>query len=73
LISGIGNLGGFVGPYVMGVTEDATGHPAAGLYLVAALLLLGLAVATTFRWMSGAPAPRRTHDDTPVPAGRAQR
>ena len=59
LISGIGNLGGFVGPYVMGVAEDATGRPAAGLYLVAVLVVLGLAVAATFRWMSAA----RTSDE----------
>jgi ACS family tartrate transporter-like MFS transporter len=52
LISGIGNLGGFDGPYVMGVAEDATGRSAAGLYLVAVLVVLGLAAAATFRWVS---------------------
>jgi nitrate/nitrite transporter NarK len=60
LISGIGNLGGFVGPYVMGVAEDATGRSAAGLYLVAALVVLGLAAAATFRWV-GAPRDRADH------------
>ncbi|MDQ0380677.1 MFS transporter [Amycolatopsis thermophila] len=53
LISGIGNLGGFVGPYAMGAIEDATGSGAAGLYLVAAVVAVGALVAATFRWVGG--------------------
>ncbi|WP_084210984.1 MFS transporter [Pseudonocardia acaciae] len=51
LISGIGNLGGFVGPSIMGVTEQLTGSGAGGLYLVAAVVVLGFACAATFRWV----------------------
>ncbi|GAA5157637.1 MFS transporter [Pseudonocardia eucalypti] len=51
LISGIGNLGGFVGPSIMGFTEEATGSGAGGLYLIAAVVLLGGLFAATFRWV----------------------
>ena len=36
LINAIGNLGGFVGPYVLGWLKDATGTYEAGLYFLAA-------------------------------------
>lgn len=62
LISGIGNLGGFIGPYVMSLAEAATRAPGAGLYVVAVLVAAGLAVALTFRWV-GRPAP-----EAPAPA-----
>jgi len=51
LISGIGNLGGFVGPYVMGLTESATGKVAGGLYAVAVVVAVGGLFALTFRWV----------------------
>lgn len=51
VISGIGNLGGFVGPYVMGAVEDATGSGANGLYLIAAVVALGAVFAMTFHWV----------------------
>lgn len=35
LIGGLGNVGGFVGPYIMGAVEDATGSVTAGLPLLA--------------------------------------
>jgi ACS family tartrate transporter-like MFS transporter len=53
LISGVGNLGGFVGPYVMGLAESATDEAGAGLYLVAVLVGLGLVLAVGFRWVAG--------------------
>jgi MFS transporter, ACS family, tartrate transporter len=58
-ISGIGNLGGFVGPYVMGIAETLTGKVASGLYAVAVLVAVGLLLAVTFRWagMSGQRGP----------------
>ena len=40
LINSIGNLGGFVGPYVVGLVKDLTGTFSGGLYLLAAFLLL---------------------------------
>jgi MFS transporter, ACS family, tartrate transporter len=45
LINSTGNLGGFVGPYVMGYLKDHTGHYIAGLsYLIAAALIAGALV-----------------------------
>ena len=42
LINSTGNLGGFAGPYAMGLLEKATGTATAGLiYFVAAAILAG--------------------------------
>jgi MFS transporter, ACS family, tartrate transporter len=42
LINSTGNLGGFAGPYAMGLLEKATGNSGAGLiYFVAAAILAG--------------------------------
>jgi ACS family tartrate transporter-like MFS transporter len=52
-INAIGNLGGFVGPWVIGWIKDRTGSFAGGLYFVAGLLVLSailtLAVARAGR------------------------
>jgi ACS family tartrate transporter-like MFS transporter len=40
-INSVGNLGGFVGPYLMGAFKGSTGTFAAGLYTLAGALLLG--------------------------------
>jgi MFS transporter, ACS family, tartrate transporter len=40
LINSVGNLGGFVGPYVVGALSDATGSFYAGLLLLAVLILV---------------------------------
>ena len=45
LINTIGSLGGFVGPYAVGLVKNTTGSYAGGLLFLAALLLAG-AVAT---------------------------
>jgi nitrate/nitrite transporter NarK len=37
----VGNLAGFVSPYLVGAVKDATGSPAIGIYLVAASLAAG--------------------------------
>lgn len=39
-INSIGNLGGFVGPYVIGFVTNITGSAQAGLYFLSALLLI---------------------------------
>jgi hypothetical protein len=36
LVNSIGNLGGFVGPYLVGLTKDATGLDDGGLLTLAA-------------------------------------
>jgi MFS transporter, ACS family, tartrate transporter len=41
LINSVGNLGGFVGPYVVGFLTDRTGNYAAGIYYLMASGILG--------------------------------
>ena len=41
LISSLGVVGGFVGPTIFGFTKDATGNFAAGIYVVAAIMIAG--------------------------------
>ena len=41
LINTVGSLGGFVGPYAVGLVKDATGSFTGGLMFLAGLLLLG--------------------------------
>jgi nitrate/nitrite transporter NarK len=41
LMATIGNLGGYVAPYAMGLARDATGRVDFGLYLMAAAMVLG--------------------------------
>jgi len=41
LISSIGVTGGFVGPTIFGFTKEATGDFAAGIYVVAAIMIAG--------------------------------
>jgi MFS transporter, ACS family, tartrate transporter len=46
MINSIGNLGGFAGPYFVGLLKDATGSTDGGLVGLAAILVLGAFVAT---------------------------
>jgi ACS family tartrate transporter-like MFS transporter len=55
LISAIGNLGGFVGPYAVGWARDATGSYAAGLYLLAGCAVAGALVAALINTPSHLP------------------
>ena len=45
LVNSIGNLGGFIGPYVVGWIKDATGSFEAGLYFLAACALASALLA----------------------------
>lgn len=49
LINSVGNLGGFLGPYVLGTVENLTGSFESGLLFLAACM----AIATTSVWMLG--------------------
>lgn len=49
LINSIGNLGGFVGPYVMGFIRDATGSFTGGIMFLAACLLTAAVLLMTLR------------------------
>ncbi|KJK14740.1 hypothetical protein UB46_38350 [Burkholderiaceae bacterium 16] len=41
LINSVGNLGGFVSPYVIGLIKDSTGSTSYGIYLLSAVLICG--------------------------------
>jgi D-galactonate transporter len=45
VVNSIGNLGGFAGPYLIGLVRDATGQATIGLYVLAAIAMLGAALA----------------------------
>jgi ACS family tartrate transporter-like MFS transporter len=55
LINALGNLGGFVGPWVMGWLRDLTGGYAGGLWVLAGVLVLEAMLVLTLRL---APSPR---------------
>lgn len=44
VINSVGNLAGFLSPYMIGAISDATGTPTMGLYAMAAFMLLGAAL-----------------------------
>ncbi|WP_457107966.1 MFS transporter [Methylobacterium sp. P5_C11] len=67
LINAIGNLGGFVGPYVLGWLKDDTGTYEAGLYFLAACALASAAITVVSVRSGGAAADPRNG------AGRAAR
>jgi ACS family tartrate transporter-like MFS transporter len=73
LINSIGNAGGLVGPYVVGVVKEATGHFAAALLFLAGALALGGAVALMAAARGRAPIkavkPRAPAARRPRPAG----
>jgi nitrate/nitrite transporter NarK len=49
IINSIGNLSGFVGPFVMGKMKDATGSYSVGLLAVAGTVLMAMMVALSLR------------------------
>jgi nitrate/nitrite transporter NarK len=46
LVNSVGNLGGFVGPYLVGLMKDATGSTDGGLLTLAVILAVGSVLAT---------------------------
>ncbi len=60
MINSVGNLGGFVGPFVIGWLKKVTGGYSAGLYVVAATLAVSAIVTLMLR--------RRAHQ-TYAPVG----
>jgi ACS family tartrate transporter-like MFS transporter len=48
-INSIGNLGGFVGPYAVGLVAQSTGNKASGLVFLAALTLIAFAMVLAAR------------------------
>lgn len=53
VINSIGNLGGFVGPYAIGLIKDVTGNPTGGLLFLAVLLFVSFAMMALMRLSSG--------------------
>lgn len=49
LINSIGNLGGFVGPYVLGMLKDVTGTVKAGLFFLSASLVISSLLVLAMR------------------------
>jgi ACS family tartrate transporter-like MFS transporter len=49
IISSLGNLGGFLGPYLLGFTKDVTGSTKAGLVVLSILLILAFAMTMLMR------------------------
>lgn len=49
LINSIGNLGGFVGPYVLGMLKDVTGTVKAGLFFLSASLVVSSLLVLAMR------------------------
>jgi nitrate/nitrite transporter NarK len=48
-INSLANLGGYLGPYGIGLIKDATGSLAAGLYFLAATLVFAVLVTFAVR------------------------
>ena len=42
LINSVGNLGGYIGPFVIGALKEYTGNLASGLYFLSGVMLFGL-------------------------------
>jgi nitrate/nitrite transporter NarK len=47
LINSIGNLAGFLSPYLVGWLNDQTRSPATGLYAISGFLILGALLTLT--------------------------
>jgi MFS transporter, ACS family, tartrate transporter len=60
LVNSIGNLGGFVGPYLVGLVKDATGSTDGGLLVLACILAGGAFLATRVAHDPAVERPPRT-------------
>jgi ACS family tartrate transporter-like MFS transporter len=65
LVNSVGNLGGFLGPYVLGKVETVTGSFEGGLFFL--IVCMGLAAAMVFRLNLGAGDGRRPATSQPIP------
>jgi ACS family tartrate transporter-like MFS transporter len=64
LINSLGNLGGFVAPYAVGALVDRTGDARAGLFLLAAVLLVTAMATVLYGRRTGAgTVPAASHED----------
>ncbi len=58
-VNSFGNIGGFVGPYVVGWISDATGTPKNGMFFLAAVLLAGAILTFILMKMWGGKNPEK--------------
>ena len=63
LINSVGNIGGFVGPYVVGFVKDRTGRFEVGLLVLAGVLTVGGCLALTVRGPNEARVGARGRDE----------
>lgn len=47
IINSVGNLGGFIGPYIVGYLRDLTGQMESSLFFLGGVLIIGTAIITT--------------------------
>ncbi len=64
LINSLGNLGGFVGPYVLGIVDRRTGHVTGGLVFAGACMIVAAALLVLI--------PKTSHGDRRHPGMRAE-
>ncbi|QCR38430.1 MFS transporter [Nissabacter sp. SGAir0207] len=64
-INSIGNLGGFVGPMMIGVIREKTGSYTGGLYFVAGLLAFSAVLVLVLSRLGRAPQATAAHPKTP--------
>ncbi|MFO1071937.1 MAG: hypothetical protein U1E17_04390 [Geminicoccaceae bacterium] len=65
IINSIGNLAGFVGPYLVGYLKDQTGSTAIGMHLLAGALVIGAAAVRRCRhgWSTAEASPPRPEEE----------
>ena len=63
LINSIGNLGGYVGPFIVGWIKDSTGSFEMALYFLAACALLSACIAWVARRATDPPPPAAAHGE----------
>lgn len=56
LVSSLGNLAGFLAPYIIGLVKDLTGKPSTGLYVLAVLVALGASLVLLVRLRTAEPS-----------------
>lgn len=67
LINSFGNLGGYLGPFIIGALKEYTGNLASGLYFLSAVLCFGLLLS----WIVYQQLERRTASQQSIHMGKA--
>lgn len=74
IMNSLGNLGGFVGPYVIGALKDATGSYHPSMYMMAAGLVIAAAVVAAFnpKWAEAKSMPNAGRAAEAIAQGEAE-